>query len=112
MDKEQRAKIHQEMMQRKSHPYADIKGKKKKMSKTGSFVPFSTGRPVPPSGYQNHILIFSTSVFANQYSKNYGWHFLAEKKAEELGEEMNTVVKISSRNQPDLDLMGNRRFCW
>ncbi|CAG5113946.1 Oidioi.mRNA.OKI2018_I69.chr2.g8035.t1.cds [Oikopleura dioica] len=42
------------MMQRKSHPYADIK---------------------------------------------------AEKKAEELGEEMNTVVKISSRNQPDLDLM-------
>lgn len=69
MDKEQRAKIHQEMMQRKSHPYADIKGKPLKMSKQGFLFPSHTGRPVPPSGYQNHILIFSTSVFANQYSK-------------------------------------------
>ena len=50
-----------------------------------------------------------TSAFANRESKSKDDNepVLVEKKEEEAGEEMNTVVKISSRNQPDLDLMGN-----
>ena len=33
---------------------------------------------------------------------------LAEKKEDGIDEEMSTVVKIGSRNQPDLDLMGKQ----
>ena len=50
----------------------------------------------------------SSFFYPQQSQKNVHECILAEKKDTKIDEEMNTVVKISSRNQPDLDLMGKK----
>ena len=57
---------------------------------------------------QGTITTVSSFLYAQQSQENVLEGILAEKKDTKIDEEMNTVVKISSRNQPDLDLMGKK----